>query len=316
MQSDIFDNIIDFGSEASRLQAKNKTERRLVDMRAQILGDEDNVLSLTYSGFCLVALPHRALPVGDKWERHGHRISLVVQPGVMRVGRQTIDLGVPYGSRARMILLYLQTRALQTGERIVELGRSMNDWLSRMGLSIGGKTYAAIRDQSNRISACRLSFYWDDEQGAKGFYQDSIVRRGVQFQNLSSDPNQPPLFREEVELSESFFDALKAHPVPLQETAVRELSNRSMSLDLYFWLAYRLHTLRSAIFVPFNALFEQFGAGFHAEKKFRQSFKEALKFALAVYPDAKVSIEAAGVRLYPSRPPVEFKGSRSRHLIG
>jgi hypothetical protein len=44
------------------------------------------------------------------------------------------------GSPARLILLYLQTEALRTGSREVELGNSMRSWLFRVGIPAGGTT--------------------------------------------------------------------------------------------------------------------------------------------------------------------------------
>ena len=58
-------------------------------------------------------------------------------------------IGVPYGSIARMILLYLQTQAVRTRSREVELGASMNAWLTAMGIPIGGKT---VPDRAGAIA--------------------------------------------------------------------------------------------------------------------------------------------------------------------
>ena len=58
-----------------------------------------------------------------------------------------------------MILLYLQTEAVKTRSREIELGRSMNHWLTSMGIDNGGKTYKLVREQSKRLSLCRLTFY-------------------------------------------------------------------------------------------------------------------------------------------------------------
>ena len=49
--------------------------------------------------------------------------------------------------------------------------------------------------------------------------------------------------KAELAVDEVFYKSLRDHPVPLQEAAIRELRDRSMSLDLYVWLAWRLHTL-------------------------------------------------------------------------
>ena len=50
-------------------------------------------------------------------------------------------------------------------------------------------------------------------------------------------------FIETATLSQMFFDQLKRHPVPIEEGAVRQIANNSLALDVYCWLAYRLHVL-------------------------------------------------------------------------
>jgi hypothetical protein len=92
----------------------------------------------------------------------------------------------------------------------------------------------------------------------------------------------------------------------LEEAAIRGLSSNSMGLDVYAWLAYRLHSLTGPTPVPWRALMAQFDGGFVAMNHFRAKFLENLALALAVYPDARV--EADGVNsliLHPSRAPVD-----------
>ena len=47
----------------------------------------------------------------------GHRVTLLVEPGRLKYGGKIKLFGVPYGARARMILLYLQTHAIRTSSR-------------------------------------------------------------------------------------------------------------------------------------------------------------------------------------------------------
>ncbi len=79
---------------------------------------------------------------------------------------------------------------------------------------------------------------------------------------------------------------------------------RSTSLDVYIWLAYRLHTLRAPIPVRWAALREQFGTGYAKISAFRRDFLTALGQAVSAYPEARVDLADEGVVLYPSRPPV------------
>lgn len=201
-----------------------------------------------------------------------------------------------------MILLYLQTRALQTDSREVELGRSMHNWLDRMGLSVGGQTYRDIREQACRISACNLTFAWDDTNSV-GFTKDSIVKSGIHL-SAGKQLEQGMLWEDKVLLSEAFFRELKDHPVPIWEPALRYIQNNSTSIDIYIWLAYRLHSLPRSTPVSWMAVFEQFGAGYNRLRDFRKRFIDALQLALTVYPEAKVDIEEQGLVLHPSHPPI------------
>ena len=58
-------------------------------------------------------------------------LTLVLDFGIDRSGK---PIGLPYGSYARFILLFLQSQAIRSRSREVELGRSMRVWLGSMGL--------------------------------------------------------------------------------------------------------------------------------------------------------------------------------------
>jgi hypothetical protein len=275
--------------------------RPLVDIAAEVLADDTQRIGISYTGFCLTALPHKKLTDDQPWEKQGHRVTLLVEPGRLKHGGKTKLYGVPYGARARMILLYLQTQAIRTGSREVALGRSMRDWMERMGLAIGGETARALREQAARISACSLKFFWEDA-GSDGFERGAIVRSGLRFH--AEDNAQGSLWEDRVVLDETFYAALRDHPVPLLEAAIRQLRDRSMSLDIYVWLAWRLHRLTKATIISWPALHAQFGTGFKATRQFKPRFTEALEAALAAYPEAHVDLGDKAITLYPARPPI------------
>jgi len=288
------------GRERAREIVDAKT-RPLVDIAAEVMADETQRIGISYTGFCLTALPHKKLADDAPWEKRGHRVTLLVEPGRLKHGGRTKLYGVPYGARARMILLYLQTQAIRTGSREVELGRSMRDWMERMGLAIGGETAHALREQAARISACSLKFFWEDA-GSDGFERGAIVRSGLRFQ--AEDSSQGSLWEDRVVLDETFYAALRDHPVPLLEAAIRQLRDRSMSLDIYVWLAWRLHSLTRSTPISWAALHAQFGTGFKAVRQFKPRFTEALDAALAAYPEARVELGEKAITLYPARPPI------------
>ena len=114
-----------------------------------------------------------------------------------------------------------------------------------------------------------------------------------------------PLWLERVKLDEGFYQSLIDHPLPLREAAIQQISSRSMAIDLYVWLAYRLHILDAPVTVSWPGLKQQFGQGYSELRFFRRDLLPPLQLALAVYPEARVHIdEKAGLTLYPSAPPV------------
>lgn len=277
-------------------------QRLLVDIAAQVLADESQNIGISYTGFCLTSLPHKRLADDQAWQKKGHRVTLLVEPGRMVKRGQTTLHGVPYGARARMILLFLQTQAVRTGTREIELGRSMSAWMERMGIAWGGETARSLREQAARISACSLKFFWEDGD-EEGWARGAIVSSGLRFHAMTDD-TQGRLWEDRVVLDEVFYRALQDHPVPLQEAAIRELRERSMSLDLYVWLAWRLHTLSRSTPISWPAIYAQFGTGFKEMRHFRPRFLDSLAAAVAAYPEARVEISETGIVLNPSRPPV------------
>jgi hypothetical protein len=292
-------------SQGKQAALRTDIDRREVEAAAAYLADEDSGIGFLYSGWCQAGLPHRRLPNDQVWQISTDRLTLLVEPGrrPATIPSQQPDLiGIPYGSRARLIMLYLQKEALRTGRREVQLGRSMREWLQRLGVPIGGKSMAGVRDQAERISRCRLTFHIS--AGRRSALQNQNIVDTAIFLDTSADDAQQSLFVEEAKLSEAFFEELKRHPVPLEEAAVRAINNNSMALDAYAWLAYRLHALTSPRMVPWPALKAQFGGGFNRLDHFRSTFLAAVCLAMAVYRDAKVESEDKGLKIFPSRPPV------------
>jgi hypothetical protein len=79
-----------------------------------------------------------------------------------------------------------------------------------------------------------------------------------------------------------------------------------MALDVYVWLAQRLHRVATGKpqFVPWSAAYEQFGQGFARLRDFRKYFLQTLHHVKSAYPSARLSADAEGLTLEHSPPPV------------
>jgi hypothetical protein len=295
--SRLHDVLIEHGQLELVLNAQDKEERRRIGVAAEILSDEAQRIAFAHPGMCLTVLPYKRIPDDQSWIREQGDVELSVHP-IPNENRRR--LGVPYGSKARLILLFLQTEAVKTRSRVVELGNSMNMWMARMGVSVGGTSYRIIEEQAERIEHSIITFSFRRSEG-RIRWQDSIIRG-------SFDPfgrrGQEEFASKTVELSETFFEAIMRHPVPISERAIQLLGERCMPLDIYLWLAYRLHSLEDSIAISWPALFTQFGANTQMLKHFKPRFARDLEMALAAYQDARVELTERGVVLHPSTPPV------------
>jgi hypothetical protein len=290
---------------------RHDVDRAVVEAAAAYLSSEDTDIGYLFSGWAQAALPHRRLPNDTAWQVMTDRVTLIVQPGLKPTpGGTPISVGVPYGSRARLILLFLQTEAVRTNSREVELGRSLHAWLRRLEIPIGGKQMASVRDQAERIARCRLSF--EIKQGTRTGLVNQHILDTSMF--IEDDSAQGGLFVERASLSQSFFDELTKHPVPVEEAAVRQIANNSLALDVYCWLAYRLHSLDQPITISWKALHGQFGRSVARLDHFKEHFRTVLALATSVYPDADVEENGtgSGLILKPSKPPVPAKAGTGR----
>jgi hypothetical protein len=247
----------------------------------------------------MTSLPHKRIEDAF-WKREGYRTTLLVESGRDRKGSL---IGVPYGSIARLILLYLQTEATRTNSPEVELGRSMKSWMGRMSLTTGGRTYQLVTEQARRISGCRLTFFTDRRNGAEARHNGAFVQDAISLGGVIDDA-QPTLWQDRVRLDEGFWRSLREHPVPVREEAIKAIGTRSLAIDVYIWLAYRLHALTQPTAVSWPAVHAQFGAGFRLVRQIKPTFLDALALALAVYPEARVDADKDGITLHPSPPAV------------
>jgi hypothetical protein len=171
-----------------------------------------------------------------------------------------------------------------------------------MDIPTGGKNYKLVGEQARRISGCRLTFL-TEIPGAELRQNGAFVQNAITL-TAATDERQRALWQDRVRLDDGFWRSLREHPVPIREEAVRAIGTRSLALDVYIWLAYRLHSLTRSTPVTWTALHGQFGAGFKAVRQLKPTFRDALTLALAVYPEARIDLDQAGAVLHPSPPAV------------
>ena len=292
--------------KACRLLDMALQEDKLLDVATEIYGNppKGDDMAFTHAVFCQVGLP-RSRVEGREFMRQSGPAWVNVQAGYLDEGQGPVQQPIPYGALPRLALAHLSTHAVRHKTREIPIGDSAAQFLELMGMDTQGARYANLRRQMHALAACRLQI------GYKGrtFNGQAIEQFDAWLAN--KDVKQRSLWPGLMVLTEHFYSSLHKGAVPLDLRALHVLKGSALALDVYAWLAYRLHRIEGrGVTVHWALLREQFAqeyTGKDADKNFKGAFLPQLRKVLAVYPQAKVKSVRGGLLLLGSPPPIPHK---------
>lgn len=313
-----------------RLVGPTSIQSRLIETAARCAQEqEDQSILYQHSVFCQTCLPYR--DPGDDvrvWERSNGRAHLKVLAGEAMHPREGrfVELGLPFGPKSRMILMHINQRALLAQSPVIEIEDSLTQFVGKvLKLDPKGRNIKAVKDQLGRLAAASIRLGIVRDGQAITVNSNIVSAFDLWF---PKDERQRVLWPSTVSLSLDYFQSLMSQAVPVDEAHIAALSHSSLALDIYSWLAQRLHRIptEKPQTVSWIALHAQFGLGYNPDRldKFRQKFRVALKEVLMVYRAARVEDDEAkparrqvqngkvlwreeaakGLKLYNSAPPV------------
>ena len=286
-------------------KALTPLQRRLIEGADVALGDPESIL-YQHSVFCQTSLPYRN-PGDDvrTWERVNGKAHLEISAGKAMHPEleRLVPIGLPYGPKPRLILAHMNAEAIRTEKPVIEVETSLSAFARRLGLHREGRTIATLKDQLARVAAARITLGVMED--GRAITIDSKIVTAFDLW-LTKDDRQRVLWPSTVQLSADYFNSLVRHAVPLSEDAIRRLAGSAMGLDVYGWLAQRLHRIKPSApaFITWAALKGQFGWHYKRMNDFKTEFRQTLRQVLTVYPAARVELDDRGMTLWHSAPPV------------
>jgi hypothetical protein len=287
--------------------AMTAAERKLVDTGTLIAtaGPDGEDLAFTHAVLCQVGLP-RAKVEEREFMRQSGAAWVNIQAGWLDEGRGPVLQPIPYGVMPRLGLAWVSTFAVRNKERQIPIGDSAAEFLRLMGMDDQGARYATLRKQMHALAACRLQL------GFKGRTYNGQPVQQFDAWIASRETKQRSLWPGVMVLSEDYYTSLLESAVPLDKRALMALKGSALALDVYAWLAHRLHRIEGrGVTLHWKALREQFAQEYRGkdpDKNFKKEFVPVLNKVLAVYPLAKVRSVTGGVLLLGSPPPIPYKG--------
>jgi len=245
------------------------------------------------SSMIYAVLPHSEIKGGVfKRKSNLHSLTIVNDP----------DIGLPFGRLPRLIIAYLCTEAVITGERRINLGRSQAEFARKLGItSCGGARgdITRLKDQCKRLFTSHIVLTRDD---SVGFEWDGVklATKGKLFW----DPHNPDvtcLWNSWIDLSEELFNECTGeHAVPIKMDVIHRLQS-TLAIDIYIWLTYRYNVIKTRTPISWKQLKLQFGANYKTLASFKFNFIKQLKSVKELYPEANFSDEHGTLILLPSK---------------
>jgi len=314
----------------TEIKGPSRIQQRLIDGSAFQMENPDEPQNYVFQHtvLCQTCLPFR--DPGDEartWERLNGAVHLKVLAGEAmhpEKGR-LVPVGLPFGPKARMILMHINQQALRQRTPEVEIQDSLTKFVRRtLELAPHGRNMRTVKEQLARLSAASIRLGVVKDGHAVTVNSQIVTAFDIWF---PKDDRQRVLWPSTIRLSLDYWESLKSHAVPLDEDHIARLSHSALALDIYAWLANRLHRIpaNKPITVSWPALHGQFGQGYNRIDHFRAAFRVALTEVLTLYKTARIDLHterkaaktvfqegklvlreprAKGLTLYASLPPV------------
>ncbi|AMV24008.1 Plasmid encoded RepA protein [Gemmata sp. SH-PL17] len=289
-----------------------RTQRKRLDAAGAIMTARPERIDFLHTVQCQCGIPYGN--PGDEvreWERKQGLATLRIEAGSAYdpATGDFVRLGLPYGEKPRLVLIHLATEAIRTGSPVVDVEDSMTAFARALGIAVNGPHLRHLKDQLSRLAAATVRMGMVEGGRAVQFNTQIVSAFDLWY---PTEPGQRMLWPSTVRLSAEYFASLERHAVPLDRRAVGALSGSALALDVYTWLAQRLHRVPTGKpqFIPWTGVYDQFGQGYARIRDFRRRFLETLRQVQAVYPQARLTADEKGVTLEHSPPPVTAKPDR------
>lgn len=292
----------------NKKQELSRSAQRRVKLTYEAFQEEpdDREMLFQAAAMCQVFMPKKELADPSAlWETDSGKfsMSMIPLPITNAATHKSEFIGLPYGTRARIIIANINTVAVQKQNRVIDVSsNNLTQFVKEMDMTDGGTQIAMVREQIARLSNCIMRLTFDGEE-----WQDNSNMPIVSRFTVFKDGGKVQRWPEQIELSEQYFNNLAEHAVPLARMHIAALSNNSTAFDLYCFLAHRLHRIPRGKpqFLAWATLKDQFGSEYTRMVDFRASFKRTWQIVKSLYTDARIEEKGTrGLMLFNSPTPI------------
>lgn len=254
------------------------------------IGADTDFLRFSMSAFVSTGFPFQKIKGPQHFERVNGNLTVTLSA--------PNNIGLPYGTHARLIILYICTEIVKSNGGTINLGKSLKDFVVN-GLGRNwttGKNGSAKIWREQLISVISLTITITETVGSarrSGLKLDksSIIKK----MDLWWDKESSEITDSTLEVDQDFADLLLNHAVPLHRDAYMNLceTNSPLAMDVYSFLTYRAYTLEesglSQARMAWIELMKQTGTGLVKMSRFIEDFEIAIERVKRVWPGLNCS---------------------------
>ena len=259
-----------------------------------------------HSVLCQTGLPYQRPDDHIRlWQRTQGMAMLEIEAG-RRLDPDTgtsEEVALPWGPKPRLILAHLNAEALRLSSPQITVTDSLTAFVKRIRGFKTGREINVFKDQLTRLSCAEIRLALRHENRVSQINTHVVAGFDLWF---PKNDRQRVLWPSTVRLSNEYFESLKRHAVPLNEADLAALAHTAMGLDIYAWLAQRLHRIDpgNPAFIPWSSLKEQFGPEYGRMDNFKRFFRKTLAQVQQRYRTARIELDNRGMTARNSPPPI------------
>ena len=293
------DQVASRRAQMGRDERRRDAIREVIENEVAAPGDIQHIHSI----LALCGLPYRE-PVGvrDYFKEYG-RNSLTITSGRLKnptTGQMELQ-GLPYGPKARLLLLHLCTEAVRQRSPRIEVADSLSGFIRDIGFPVTGGERGTLRqfkEQLNRLAACTMQLgLWDGHSRASTINVPPFKQLDVW---LPEHPEQGMLWSSTIQFHQEFYDNLTKHALPVDIRAARAVAGSARKLDLLFWIGYRMNGLSRQLRLTWDNVHKQFGSDNANIRSFKQEFRKDISHIQELFPKLRIQLDDNGLVMFPT----------------
>lgn len=254
-------------------------------------------------GFSHAVFASTVLPLRDSrarfYRKTNGRASLTLRTTPADDDEPGGEVFLPYGPKARLLLIYAMSECRRTESGVVHIGSSFRDFCRRAGISETGQNFQALQEQLYRLSQTYVKIRHPVGQNYHDEVRAFLFKRVLLFRD--ADESQQALWPQELHFHDDLTASIIRHAFPVDLKALRHISHSARAIDIYLFLVHRLFRLRKPTTISWDQLLKQFAKEGAHIGSFRGRFREALKLVVErAYPEARLELGVDGLTLRES----------------